>query len=172
MRNLISLFLVLCSTSVFAATGSGNISNVLNLGGVSKETNLTINEPNSQGYFTLYGGNSAPTAGNYIPLYKDGTAYQVGSGKTFKVIKICYFNSTGAVGFQLVAATAPIANDAATITGGVYMNGVASLYPMRSEAANVYTCFGTTYSIAQNLYVGLQQNTGTPHSVLVVGKEI
>ena len=75
MRNLMSLVLVLFSTSVFAATGSGNVSNILQLGGGNTSSNLNVAEPNSQGYFTLYGGaNSNLTNANFAPLYKNGVA--------------------------------------------------------------------------------------------------
>lgn len=175
MRNLISLVLVLFSTSVFAATGSGNVSNVLSLGGVSNSSNLIIPESNSQGYFTLYTSGIAITSGNVAPLYKNGVAYQVTAGKTFKISKVCLASGAAPVfSYQLLTATAPFAANAtaASLTGPVYQSGVAGGYAYQNSAsAGSYTCFDTTWDMAASTYAGYQSNS-TNNSVMVIGKEI
>jgi hypothetical protein len=175
MRNLISLVLVLFATNVFAATGSGNVSNVLTLGGVSNLGNLVIPEANSQGYFALYTSGVAITSGNVAPLYKNGVAYQVTAAKTFKTTKICVASGAAPVfNYQLITATASFAANATTasLTGPVYQSGAAGGYSlMNAAAAGVYTCFDATFDMAASTYAGYQSNS-TNNSVIVIGKEI
>lgn len=174
MKNLISLVLVLFSTSVFAATGSGNISNVLTLGGVSLSDNLNISEDNSQGYFTLYSFPGTNTSGNSSPFYKNGVAYQVPVGKTFKATKICINTGLASSQVQLVSSTAAIANnDATALTGGIYQAGSAGVYPLiSSKNAKEHLCYSTTYSVPASAYFGFQGTPSDSFLIFIVGKEI
>jgi hypothetical protein len=58
------------------ANSSGNVSNIVGLGGVDASSNLTIPEANSQGYFSLCVG-VGTSGGNFSPFYKNGVLYQV-----------------------------------------------------------------------------------------------
>lgn len=60
------------------ANGSGNVTNIVGLGGVDSTSNLTIPEANAQGYFSLNVGiPSLTSSGYFCPLYKGGLLYQV-----------------------------------------------------------------------------------------------
>lgn len=171
MKSLF-LFLVL-STSSFAATGSGNVSNVLTLGGSDNNANLNINESNSQGYFTVYLGGTI-TAGNFSPFYKDGTAYQVTAGKTFQVVKICLFSDTTVAKEQLVTSTASIAaNTAVALTSPKYQGGATTLYTHISSVTTYESrCFNSTWAASASTFIGLQGGTSAVFYVQLLGKEI
>lgn len=173
MKKLICLFLILFSSTAIAATGSGNISSVTSLGGVNLTDSVNIPNSNADGYFTIYGGGSL-TAINVAPLYKNGVAYQVPSGKTFVASKICILSGQATTRVQLLSATASFAHNvgAGTLTGPVYMAGVTDKYPLLTLTANVHTCFSSFYSFTQNVYTGYQADTATGYSITVTGKEI
>ena len=170
MKNLIVLFLLIGSTA-FAGSGSGNVSNVLNLGNGEGTPSLTIPESNSQGYFTLYGyAGGAVSAGNFAPLLKNGVAYQVTSGSSFHAISICIQATTVGQYAQLASATSAIAVNASSLTGGVYQSGSAANYSMLT-ATPVYTvtCINAPYTFASATYAGFQSDA--IQTISVVGKE-
>lgn len=170
---LICLILVLFGTNSFAASGSGNISNVVTLGGISTTDGLNINEANSQGYFTVYVGGGM-TAGNFSPFYKDGTAYQVTAGKTFQIVKYCIFSDTTVSKAQLLTSTATIAfNTNSALTGPKYQGGATTQYAFTGAVTTFSpTCFSQTFSAAASTYLGIQAGTTAAYYVQALGKEI
>lgn len=154
--------------------GSGNVSNVLGLGGAPSSTtasNLTIPENNSQGYFTLYMGKGG-TVSDYYILYKNGTAYQVTSGKTCYVVGIGMNAPGSGNNIQLISATAPFADGASSITGGVYQGGASGNYPVLQGAAGTWVYYPTTFQFAASTYAGIQAGgTANPYGVYVICKE-
>lgn len=173
MKNLIALILILFSTNVFAATGSGNVSSVTTLGGVNTSDNLNIPNSNPDGYFSIYTGQSI-TGGNVGPLYKNGVAYQVTAGKTFVVNKICGAITASNARFQLISATASFANNATTasLTSPVYMGGAAGADVLATQTSGQFYCFSVNYSLAASTFVGFNGDSSTGHNIVVTGKEI
>lgn len=172
-RILIGL-LILFSSEAFAI--SVPTVNALSLGGVVTADNLSISEPNSQGYFTIYGGGPSLTGPNYSPFYKNGVPYQVTAGKTFQVVKICGGSSVGSSGYQLVSGTAAIAfNSAGVPTGAVYQGGATQQYPMTFAgglAASTVGCYDATYVFAASTYPGFQVQSAAQVTIAILGKEI
>jgi hypothetical protein len=170
MKNLICLVLLLMSGSSFALPSGSQ--NALQLGGIVNSDNLVIPEANSQGYFTLYTNDGTKTGTHYGAFYKNGVAYQVTAGKTFQVTKICIATVAANTTFQLMSATASFAENAASVTGGVYQSGVAAGNSLQSTAANTYVCYGSTYSFAASTYPGFGAGGTTNYYLAVTGKEI
>ncbi len=173
MKSFLSLILLLAiSQSAFAATLQTN--NVTSLGGVANTSDLTIPEGNSQGYFSLYGGGNALSQDRYTGFYKNGSAYQVTTGKTFQVSKICSTSSSTNVFWQLVSSTVAIAfNTGTALTSGVYQSGAATQYLIRSTSVALqYQCFDTTYAFTSLVYPGFQVNSAIDINVILTGKEI
>lgn len=177
MKNLIILGLILLSPRSFAANGSGNISNVMTLGGVNTVDGLNIGEANSQGYFTLFVGSGGTTTNNFYPFYKNGVAYQVTAGKTFQAVKICSLSSAASTLFQLLTATSSFAFNASSVTGGVFQGGAsgtgAAVYAMISNiSTNAWLCSSSTYSAAASTFMGVEVNGTSAVNFMVLGKEI
>lgn len=173
MKYIVALMFLLTS-SAFAASGSSAISNTVSFGGVNTVDNLSILEPNTQGYFTIWAGSNTYTAGNFSYFLKDGTPYQVTAGKTLKVVKICMESATASESCQLVSSTASIAfNTSTALTGGIFQGGAAGQYVMEADTtAHAFRCFSETYSIPASAFVGYQCGTSTFHQFMIVGKEI
>lgn len=177
MKTIISLFLaiLLMTGNTFAATGSGNVTNVVNLGGINSTSNLAIPESNSQNYITL-SSNAAGTAGNFYPLYKNGAAYQVTAGKTFYVTKVCVMALTTANStLQLLSATASFAYGATSLTGGVFQGGAstpATQLPLYTgTTAGAYQCYDMSYQFAASTYPGWESGGSVTYSIYVTGAE-
>lgn len=156
------------------AQGSGNVSNILNVGGAGTvPAPLMIPEANSQGYFCLYGGGNVTNNG-FGPLVKNGVAYQVPNGKTCKVVGGIFACSAAGDTFQLCSATSTIAQQAGSLTGGVYQGGAAAISCIVTAAASIPTVMGITYSFAQNTFAGWQNvASGTNYfSIILVCKEV
>ncbi len=151
------------------ANGSGNVSNILSIGGFDAAENLTIPESNGPGYFTLYA--QVGTSGMFSPFFRDGVQYQVATGKTCKVTKILATCTTTGESFQLVSATATFAANAASITGGVYQLGAAGLYIPNTTTALVAIGYSLTYQFTALTFPGFQANSGGS-SVMLICKEV
>lgn len=154
------------------ASGSGNVSNVLGLGGTNLDgPSLIIPEGNSQAYFTIYAGGS-PGAGSFGIFLKNGVQYQVTSGKTFKGVAIIFSAATASVFFQLASSLTLMAQNAGSIVSGTYQFGAAATYGILIPTA--YTQFqqSTTYDFASLSYPCIQTGASGVYSVSIVGKEV
>lgn len=173
MGKLILVLFLALSKNANAASGSGNISNIITSGGVSNADSLNIAEENSQGYFSVYTGNGV-TGGNVTRLIKNGVAYQVTAAKTFKIVKMCVSSTSASPQVNLVTATAAIGADVTTgsLTGAVYSGGAAGGYSFEgSTSTHTYLCHDILYSMAASTYAGVQVNVANTYVVLL-GKEI
>ena len=170
--KIILFFLLLISNISFAASGSGNISNVLNLGGVSLLDNLSINETNTPCYVTLYAGSVMGTSGHASYLQKNGTAYQVPTGSSFHIVKICMQNDTANSGFQVITSTNVIGYDVAVPASTTFMGGATAQYPLAtSPTIHTWSCFDSTYVFNSATYAGIQWGAINTYSVFIIGKE-
>lgn len=169
---MIAGLMLLASQSASAASGSGNVSNTLSLGGQNQNDNLTIAEPNSQAYFTLF-ASSSQTSGHYNPLVKNGTNYQVTSGSSFHVISICYASASTGLSMSLMSATAAFSANAGTVTGEVNQGGVPGNNGALAIGSPAYTlvCVPSTYVFSSATYPGFTGNTSTAYYVSITGKE-
>jgi len=164
---------MLVGANAFAASGSGNVSNVTALGGVSTTPSINISNGSELDYFAIYGSVSAPTAGGHFPFAKDGADYQVTTGKTFVASVICAASSASSQLFQMVNTTAAITPDSASVTGGVYMGGAINRFPLLTALTAInYQCFNTQYRASQNTFVGFQAAGTSAYRIFVIGKEI
>lgn len=177
MKNLMIIFGLILSmiSNSIAATGSGNVSQVTQLGGVSSSDNIFIPNSNPDGYFTLVAAFGAATSGLVYRLIKNGTAYQVTVGKTFKISKICISATTANSTASIVTSTVAFAEGAtyASLTSASTMAGTAGNYPIQSSpTSNVYQCYNYTYDIPASSYVGFQAGASVSYNIFVIGKEI
>lgn len=142
------------------ASGSGNISNVVQFGGTDSTSNLLIPEANSQGYFSLNmpGGNLSN--GNYGPFFKNGVLYQVSSGKTCFVVHITYTNASNGNQMQLVYSMTTFAANASSITSGFYEGGAAGAYVHFVSSAYIPAGFAQPYSFPSLSFPGAQFSIG------------
>lgn len=177
--NLIFLITALISITphAVASSGSGNVSNVVQLG-----NSLTVPESNigsAAGYFTLYGGVSGTaTIGNFYVLYRDGVAYHNSNGttKTYCDQVLVTSGSQGSV-YQLVSSTSAFANNSSSaLSGGVYQCGAAGNYCMSTgPTAFSYSGLpGSTYVFSNGAYAGFQTGTGgggSGYSAILICKE-
>ena len=167
---LLSLFL---SVSSFAAQPSPSPSIALNgMGstpavGSSLLPSMLIGS-GVNGIFSLYGGDGATlTAGNFYPLYKNGVAYQVTTGKTAYCFNITDSVGTAAIAFQLLSATASFTfNQSTALTGGVYQCGAAAKDCAQGGAA-ISTIYGQpgTYQFAAQTYAGFQAGNSQVYQI-------
>lgn len=165
MEKIISLlFFLAIATPAFAGNGSGNVSSVIGLGpssGLAPTSYVPLtNLAGSAGtyaVFSVYASSNA-TAGNFYPLYKNGTAYQVTAGKTAYCFNFAPSAATGAIRFQIVSDTAAISFDQSTaLTSGLFQGGAAARYPLRnSTTANKKEIYPGTFSIGASRYVAVQ----------------
>ena len=158
------------------AQSSGNVSNVLGIGGVSVSSaplapDLLVAESNTQGYFTLFAGKSM-TSGNFYILYKNGVAYQVPNGKTCKVVGVIATCSAANSSFQLCSATASFAEGAGTITGGVYQAGASTNAALFTGAGYAYTRFSVLYDFASDTYPAIQAGGSYVYNIALICKEV
>lgn len=151
------------------ASGSGNVSNVLQWGGTDTTSNLIIPEANTQTYFALFSGSNG-SGGNYMPLCKNGVAYQVPAGKTFKVVSVTVMGGASNATMQLVTATSAIAQNASTLTGGVFQTGAATSYAYAVASGFTPVHFAYPYDFAASTFAGVQSSSFS--GCMVVGKEV
>jgi hypothetical protein len=175
MKFLLPILFLVSSLS-FAASGSGNVSDVIGLGGIELTSTLTIPEANTDGYFTLYGGGS-PGAGTFGLFFKNGSAtgYKPTGGMKFKGIRVCGMSpGTASTGFQVTSSTTCPAFGDATITGGTptYMAGAINRYALATAAANTWACYSTTFEIADTYCATYQWQSAGQAFIIYTGKEV
>lgn len=149
--KLFSILLVFfLPLSALAVNGSGNVSNVVTLGGGGTDTSPALQVPVADilngTWFTITTG-GATGAANFSPFHKNGTATAVPSGKSWYCYGPTWTATAANDGFQLSASTSAPAINAASLSGSpVYQNGAAAFYTYYSKAIN-------TRETAHDLYV-------------------
>lgn len=152
--------------------GQQVVNNLLGLGGVgSNLPSLIIPEGNSQGYFSIHGANT-PTAGRFQQFVKNGVAYQVTAGKTFRSVAVISCVAGAGALFQLASGTAAVGDDAAALTGGVYQMGSSGKYGHHSTTSNVPQIYSYLYDFAAATYPCFQAGSNLAYWVCLIGKEI
>jgi hypothetical protein len=159
MKLIYLVFLI--SINAFAATPSSTPS-VTNSASGSPTANLNIaplqlSGSGVNGMFTLFVGGSM-IGGDYYPLYKGGSAYQVTSGKTAWCSNIKASSSTASESFQFISATASYTFGQSTaLTGGVYQCGANSTYcNFTGTTSNLQGPVPGFYSFGSATYPGIQ----------------
>lgn len=177
MKSIILSLVFLVASNAQAASGSGNVSNIIQYGGANAFTgNMNVPVPSTATTITLWCASNSTSAGRFNPCSKNGTPYQVPVGKTFNVVRVCTssgFANTGGSGFiQLVTATAAISTGAASLTGGVYQSGQSGEYTMTAKAAVFdMACIDGQFQMAASTYAGYQQSTTGWQQVTIFGYE-
>jgi hypothetical protein len=139
------------------AGGSANVSNIVSFGGYETTSNLTLPESNPAGYFTIY---AQCLGGTFYAFFRNGVQYQVGLGKTCKVVRITAWSSTASAQFQVASSTATFSQGAGSITGPVYQFGAISLTGMIcSPTASVAVGYSMPYDFTSQTYPCAQSNT-------------
>lgn len=182
------IFFILISVlfSVSQAASLPPAGNVVSIGGVGTGDALTLPEGNSSGYFQLFCNPSVAASsianGNAIRCHKNGTFYQVTTGKTFHSVKICAVssNASAAAGFQMFYTGTSFSDNASSLTSPSFMFGascknnspIGLIAPANASSA-AWQCYGVDFAVPANQYVGYEecQNT-TGHTVIITGKEI
>ena len=77
------------------------------------------------GIYSVYLGATMASNG-YYHFYKNGSAWQVGSGVTAHCFDITHSAGTANAGYQTGSATATFTDGTGTVTGGVYQCGVST----------------------------------------------
>lgn len=179
MKNFLILLLTvltfqIAGVSAFAATAQ--VTNVLNVGGIELNSDITIPASNPDGEFTIYGpglGGNNVTQNHFYVAYKDGAAYRVTTGKQFVAHKICAASSGASFGYQLISTLTSFANDASSITSGNYMSGAAQLKLLAaSPTAQVPQCYAQFWTAPSLAYVGFEADSGANTlNVWITGRE-
>lgn len=199
MRILASLLLLL-STSVFAASGSGNVSNVIGLGGAQvQSTGNTTNstEAISASSMFLPEGSLLTSGSSGSLIYKtlvakftntsaeynifvdlsagNGTIYQVPAGKKFVVVKTCFDivpEAGGLLPVWVSSATASFTDATTTPPTGWVSKGLPVITPQGATNGNYKTCLEYPWSIGSSLYPGITSTTDVMGQVFLIGKEV
>ena len=166
VRSLILSLALLISAPSFAAYVPANGAPAIGLGATGAANAPLSTVPlgqvsaSSQQIFSLFVGGSM-TSGNFYPLYKNGTAYQVPSGKTAYCFNIRSSSETGAIRWQIVSDTVAISwNQSSALTSGLFQGGATAQLPLRTgTTANVPYVNPGVFSVAQNRYMAIQINT-------------
>jgi hypothetical protein len=136
---------------------------------------LVVPGPTSE-VFTLYAGTLSNGGSNvHYPFYKNGSKYQVTSGKRFIVSSIRHYVGSANGGFQLVSATATFSDATASgsLTGGVFQFGAAATYGMTGhQTAKTLMVEAMRYVFAAQTWPGVQFADNTQiYQVFVTGSE-
>ena len=168
MKFLVLLFGLLFSVNSFAASGSGNVSNVVQLG-ASETTTLGTGQvglgqqTGTTGVFSVYTAtfNPSPTANGVFPFYKNGAVWQVGGSKVAHCFSMSYTGDTANVYWQLMSDTVTFADNAtvASLTAPRYQGGRTQAYLHRVYSTlNKYFPAPSLYSFdsANAAFPGIQ----------------
>lgn len=171
MKTFLSLILALfLPLAALAGNGSGNVSNVVGLIGAQSATTVapqviaSFGIPAGVSVFSIYAGDwtASVTSGNFYPFYKNGSAYQVSSGKTATCFNITMLiNGSGSI--QLMSATASFAFNASSVTGGVYQGGASgrAVITNGSFTGGIPLTIPGTYQFTSLTYPGYQVGSGS-----------
>lgn len=184
MKFLLLLALLIPSLA-FGAASSGNVSNVIQLGGAdSFPGGLNIAESylesaSGVSYFMLVSG-AGPGATSNIdyayPLYKNGVQYQVTAGKSAVCTQLSMVASNVNFQIQFFSSTSSYAFNTAigSVPGvKVYEGGASGNYPHFGNAtAYIYHTEQMSYVFAASTYPGIETGSaGSTFGVKLFCKE-
>jgi hypothetical protein len=149
MRNLttvvLGFFCLLSLEPSFAVVSppASQVASVVGIGAAgstASPSSLLLNQIlGSNRVFTITcGGTGGQTSTNFYPCYKDGTAYAVTSGKKAYCFDQTCAGATVNLPYQLVSATAAIAENVGSLTGGVYQGGATQKYPLKCSVGTAH----------------------------------
>lgn len=136
-------------------------------------SNIPISNPagaaGTYAVFSLFGGSDAAlTSGRFYPLYKDGDAYQVTSGKT----AVCFnFRGSGGtgnnLGYQIVSDSVAISfNQSSALTSGKFQGGASSQYVLITGALSaIKSSEPGIFKTAATRYMGFQVGSSQVYQV-------
>jgi hypothetical protein len=106
-----------------------------------------------------------PTTSRFFACYKNGSQYQVTSGKTLSCPIVTFSNTGTSQNFQFVSDTAAFDN-AAALTSGTYQTGSSAAYAYASSATATVEKNDTNLSFqwTSERYVGVQLQNGAANS--------
>lgn len=176
-KAFIAILVNLSCASAFAASGSGNVSNVVNLGGINQSNATTfsiadiISVPNGgliSGIYKTIMSRSVTFSGgpNYYGLgdmtNATGNPYQVAGGKAFNGYRVCGYGTsdTGFVSGNYVLGQSTgvpvLAGSTSAPTGFQPLGGTTSSTFAVSGAGTSssfgYTCFDIPYAVPASDY--------------------
>jgi len=176
------------------ANGSGNVSNVVSIGGADlvTSTSQTLNIKSTTviptgaigEFISLHAQINSGTDNQFYRLHQldgasgDGTAYQVPNGFKFHAVKVIATNPglDIQVNFQFGTATASFTDADATVpTGAKYQSGYTSRYvyslPSTASGSIITLCsWEIPIVFDQNLFPFMQSDGGGGLSFTVIGK--
>lgn len=170
MERFLSLFYLIFSLSAHGAVPASTPSIGIGATGAlsAPPSNVPLSNPSDSAYavFSIYAGdNSALTAGNFYPFYKNGSQYRVSSG----VKAYCFNNqafSSGATNtFQLVSSLTFYAFNAGSLTAGGYQSGAAAKYIMITGSISVPTTVPGIYTFDALSYPGIQPGANAGYTI-------
>lgn len=186
MKKIIAFLSLLLSANSFAASGSGNISNVVNIGGTTNGLSSSapsvevpegsVSSTNTPYYKTLFAYVNAATLNSYWAFYDittgSNTQYRVPSGKKFYVTQIIAINanssSTAIAKGQAGYATSTFSDGATSVTGGIYTAGNAGYAPFLTSSVSTYN---VSFYFPALSYPFINANNVDTVSYQLIGKE-
>lgn len=146
MRNLLFYFLIfIYGVKSFAASGSGNISQMVQFGGPSITSSgsiagappINIAVADLTSVVTLIGATNSATATRYYGFYSANSPvaaskYQVPSGKTLHIMGAYMSVSTAGIAVHFGYANSTFAEGASSVSGDIpYTPTAASVFPYK-----------------------------------------
>lgn len=177
------LLLSLLSFNAFAASGSANVSNVVNLGvdkfgsNTMPITSLTSGTGSSAAAIVKTLTCRMPTTGNAYYNCSDGSGgtndFQVPANKTFLITNICSRHSAtvSAAACQWgYSAAAPTNESTSAPTTPWYSCGAASTYCwVQSTTVGVPNCVGVSIKVPASQYIWVQSNISVVGVITMTG---
>lgn len=174
MVNVLSLFLALIlSTNSFAAVVPSGVPSRA-IGGTDGFPAPISMQNTDTTYFMINAGVITATSNNFYPFYKNGTQYQVTTGKTARCEVMVYSSGAGSnLQFQLVSSLTSYAQNAASITSGTYSQGAAGISSFNTHpTAGTMKAEAIVYEFAALSYPGIQGLSANNYSVQLFCREI
>lgn len=177
MKNLLILALIgFFTNNAIAANGSGNVSNAANTssyGATAATSTASVPVGIGNGLFSLFLSYSSASSDYFYPFVKNGTIYQVPSGKSAYCFNITAQDSTTAGTWQLVynSSAASITGTASGSYAGVtYQSGVSTsssmAYQQQVSAYNMQSYPGF-FVFPANQYPGAQVHHATTQAWII-----
>jgi len=173
MERVLVLLIGLFSLPALAVVPSG-VPQALLGGANGVSGGAAIAESSLSTYFTLNAGTQSSGANTYYVFYKNGTAYQVSSGKTAYCVSISSTSSSPFNTYQLVSSTTSWSNNVGSLPAtAVYSCGGSNSYCLGTgTAAFAFNVMGATYQFSALTYPGIEVNqASTVYSVFLNCKE-
>ena len=158
---LISIFLSLGARA--AVPGNAPILTIAASGQQTQALSIPLSSLSGtgvNGVFSLYAWGGGATNNYFYPLYKNGTAYQVGGSTKAYCVNFSSGDTGGNHQWQLVSSTSAITIAMSALSGtALYEAGAASSYPHLSGATiGVPTANAGTWTFGSSTYAGVQLN--------------